>query len=72
MSDASIIGHLAQSIKVETVNKQLRRGPDLAWAERIVAKQARGEKVSYYAGKLAAQALLERDMRIAAHNGTVG
>ena len=58
--NGSIIGNLADFLRVEVANKQLQRGPDLAWAERIIAEKAAGAKVGFHAYKLASKALAER------------
>lgn len=41
--NGSIIGNLADSLKVQVANKQLQTGRNLEWARRIVARHEAGE-----------------------------
>jgi hypothetical protein len=59
----SIIGNMADSIRLETANKQLQRGPDLAWAERILERKARGEVVCHYSLKQATEVLAAQNRK---------
>lgn len=54
------IEHLTESVRRQVATKQLQCGPDLSWAELIIAKKAAGARVGVHAYKLATEALASR------------
>jgi hypothetical protein len=59
-----VYGALSESLHRQVAEKQLLRGPDLAWAEKLVARHAAGETVARHSLKLANEALAERGHRV--------